>query len=378
VKITTNVAALTAQRNLAKNDSILDRSINKLSSGYRLNKAADDAAGMGIANKIRADIRSLMQASRNASQATALVQVAEGAVGTISNILDRMKELATQSASDSVTDNDRIKINAEFLALKGEITRITQNTKYQGQSLLEGTYGVSVTASSTLISASAGTGVTSASQIGLSNVEALRTYTITDLTTTAISMTATMASGAVVTQALTQTANSGAQTLNFDKLGITLTVDSGYLSGGLEGKTIITTSAAGGTFQVGTDALSNSQIALTLGDLTLASTGLNLSTITLTDLSKAQAALTAITTAIGSLNTVIGTIGAASNQFDYAMQNLQSIIENMGAAESVIRDADIGQEMTTFTKAQILSQAGTAMLAQANAAPQSVLSLLKG
>jgi flagellin len=375
VKIQSNVAALTAQRNLSAGEGVLGKSINKLSSGFRINKASDDAAGMGIANKIRADLRSLAQASRNASQATALVQVAEGAVGTLSNILDRMKELATQASSDSVTDTDRTKINAEFVALKSEITRITTNTKYQGQALLDGTYGVAVTATSTVTTA--GSGVTALSQVALSNVAASTTYTITDATTTAISMSATI-NGSTITQTLTQTATSGAQSLNFDKLGISLTLDSGYVAGGLNALTVITNTAAGGTFQVGTTAASDNQIGLTLGNLGLGATGLNLAGNSLTSLSNAQAAVTAIDTAIGTLNTTIGDIGAASNRFDYAMQNLQSIMENMGAAESVIRDADVGMEMTTFTKSQILQQAGTAMLAQANAAPQSVLSLLKG
>jgi len=381
VKITTNVAALTAQRFLGKNDSILEKSIAKLSSGYRLNKASDDAAGMGIANKIRADLRSLSQAFRNASQATALVQVAEGAVGTISNILDRMKELATQSASDSVTDLDRIKIQAEFAALQSETTRITANTKYQGQTLLAGGYGTAVAASSTAVTAG-GTGLATLSQVTLNNAQALTTYSILDASaSTAISMSATIG-GNLVTQALTQTGTGGsgvAHVLNFDKLGITLNVSTAYLSGGLSGMNIVVGTANGGVFQVGSEnaADNSSKISLTLGDLSLTGLGLG-AAIKLDSITNATAALTAIDTAIGSMNTVIGDIGAASNRFDYAMQNLQSIIENMGAAESVIRDADIGQEMTTFTKAQILSQAGTAMLAQANAAPQSVLSLLKG
>jgi flagellin len=373
VKIQSNVAALAAQRSLGASDGILGKSIGKLSSGYRLNKASDDAAGMGIANKIRADIRSLQQASRNASQATALVQVAEGAVGTLSNILDRMKELATQSASDSVTDTDRSKINAEYAALQLEITRITDNTKYQGQTLLTGTYGMSLDATTSTVDAGGGFVSTD-----VGGAKASTTYTIT-LTSTTATTGALLLSGnpgsGVVTQSIAYSA-LGAQSFNFDKLGIKLTVDSGFATTAYSGATVVTSAANGGSFQVGTNNDADSKISLTLGNLSLS--GLGLSAALGTTISTAQTALTAIDTAIGNLNTVIGTIGAASNRFDYAMQNLQSIIENMGAAESVIRDADVGQEMTTFTKAQILSQAGTAMLAQANAAPQSVLSLLKG
>ena len=372
MKIQSNTAALAAQRNLATSDGVLGKSIGKLSSGYRLNKASDDAAGMGIANKIRADLKALAQASRNASQATALVQVAEGAVGTISNILDRMKELATQSASDSVTDTDRSKINNEYGALQLEITRITDNTKYQGQTLLKGSYGVTV---SSISMSGAGTGITSTSAVTLSNAQAATTYTMTQVTGTSLTLTASLGTGTTTSQTIAHTAY-GAQTFNFDKLGVKLTVDSAYAATGVMAGTIVTGAAAGGTFQVGTDNNSDSKIGLTLGNLSL--TGLGLSTALGTTISTAQAAVTALDTAIGTLNDVIGTIGAASNRFDYALQNLQSIMENMGAAESVIRDADVGAEMTTFTKNQILQQAGTAMLAQANSAPQSVLSLLKG
>lgn len=373
MKIQSNTAALAAQRNLASGEGVLGKSIGKLSSGYRLNKASDDAAGMGIANKIRADLKALAQASRNASQATALVQVAEGAVGTISNILDRMKELATQSASDSVTDTDRGKINNEYGALQLEITRITTNTKYQQQTLLTGTYGMSLDATSSNVDA--GGGFVSA-EVG--GAKASTTYTITltssTATTGSLLLSGNPGSG-VVTQSIAYSA-LGAQSFNFDKLGIKLNVDSGFATSAYSGATVVTSAANGGTFQVGTDNAADSKISLTLGNLSL--TGLGLTAALGTTITTAQAAVTAIDTAIGTLNDVIGTIGAASNRFDYALQNLQSIMENMGAAESVIRDADVGSEMTTFTKAQILQQAGTAMLAQANSAPQSVLSLLKG
>ena len=373
MKIQSNVAALTAQRNLGSSEGILGKSIGKLSSGYRINKASDDAAGMGIANKIRADLKALSQASRNASQATALVQVAEGAVTTISSILDRMKELATQSASDNVTDLDRGKIQSEYGALQLEITRITDNTKYQGQTLLKGTYGVTVASTS---ASGVGTGISSTSQIKLSNAEASRTYAITGLSGTSLTLTATLGDGSTVAQTVAQT-TFVAQTFNFDKLGVAISVDNGFTSNdALAGKNIVTSAAAGGTFQVGTDNAADSKISLTLGNLSLA--GLSLGAALGTNITSAQAAVTALDLAIGTLNDVIGTIGAASNRFDYAIQNLQSMMENMGAAESVIRDADVGAEMTTFTKNQILQQAGTAMLAQANSAPQSVLTLLKG
>jgi len=376
VKIQSNVAALNAQKSLGRTEGALGKSIGKLSSGYRINSASDDAAGMGIANKIRADIKALLQASRNASQATALVQVAEGAVGTISSILDRMKELSQQAASDSVTNTDRTKIDAEYQALSSEITRITDNTKYQGQALLNGQYGVSV-AGGTAIAVSGTTGISAASggSIALTNAPASTTYTIGDTAAGADFTLTAVLNGVSSTQTVTGSV-AGQQTVNFDKLGVKLTLGSTYAAGGLSGMTIVTSAASGGSFQVGTTNNDDDRLSISFSNLS--ASGLSINTTSLTSLSNAQAASVAIDSAITTLNTTIGTIGAASNRFDYAIRNLQSLIENMGAAESVIRDADVGIEMTDFTKAQILQQAGTAMLAQANSAPQSVLSLLKG
>jgi flagellin len=331
---------------------------------------------MGIANKIRADIRSLQQASRNASQATALVQVAEGAVGTVSNILDRMKELATQSASDSVTTTDRGKIQTEYSQLQLEINRIANTTKYQGQQLLKGTYGMSMDAT-----ASTTDNVLSMTSFDVSGAKASTSYVITMASTGAaagaMTLTASFGAGASTSQTITY-ASLANQTFNFDRLGVKFSTSNWLSTDVIAGTKIETGAALGGTFQVGSENAADlsSQVSLTLGNLT--TVGLGVDAALGTDITSARAALDAIDAGITTINGIIGTIGAASNRFDYAIQNLQSIIENMGAAESVIRDADVGQEMTVFTKAQILSQAGTAMLAQANAAPQSVLSLLKG
>jgi flagellin len=378
MKIATNSAAMTAQRNLTKSSALFEQKVGGLSSGFRLNRAADDAAGMGIANKLRADGRALSQAARNASQANSLVQIADGAVTTISSILDRMKELATQSSSDNVTDSDRTKLQAEFVALRSEIDRITESTKYQGQQLLKGTYGVSVDLASSTIDGAAGSGISATgSGITLSGAAASTTYTITDAAGTGISASATVAGSGVVTQALTQSAAAGAQTLNFDKLGIQLSLDTGYVDTGLNTRTIVTSAAAGGRFIVGAGAtVGEDNIDLALSNVS--STGLAINASSLASSTNAQTAVGALNTAIDTVNSLIGTIGAAQNRLDYAGRNLASLIENLAASESVLRDADIGAEMIDFTKSQILQQAGTAMLAQANAGPQTVLQLLRG
>lgn len=281
MRINTNVSSLNTQRILGKTGTQLAQNIGRLSSGFRINRAADDAAGLGVANKLRSDIRALQQAARNAEQGTALLQIAEGATQTIGSIVDRMKELAAQSAS--ANSGDRAGLDAEFQTLAGEITRIVSTTNYQGTSLLDGT----MTDAEFLVSASG-------------------SYDTNDL----VSMS-----------------------------GVDLTV----ATLGLE-----TDDGSGGT-----EALS------------------------IADQDDAQAALGVLDTAVGTISSALADIGAAQNRLDFAYENVRTTIENYAAAESTIRDADMAAEMSTFTKNQILQQAGTAMLAQANAAPQSILRLLQ-
>jgi flagellin len=375
--INTNISALNAAKNLNSTGSALQASIAKLSSGFRINTAGDDAAGLSIANTLQAQVTSLNAASRNASQAGSLVQIASGAVDTITSILDRMKELATEAASDTVTSADRQKLSAEYTTLRSEIGRIVSNTKYQGQTLLDGTYGVSVSGG-TYSAAGTGLGTGTSGTITLNGASANTTYTFTDATGTGITLSGDPGSG-TVTQTLTQPAASGAQTLVFDKLGITVSLDGSYADAGLNGKTIITGAASGGRFTVGSGAtVGQDTIDLTLSNLTTGSNGLNLDGTDLTSLSNAQTVITRLDSAISTVASADGTIGAAQNRFTYASQNLASLIQNLSASESTIRDADMASEMVNFTKEQILQQAGTAMLAQANAAPQSILKLIGG
>lgn len=272
MRINTNVSAINAQRNLWGTQQEQTRSMDKLSSGFRINRAADDAAGLSIANKLRADTRSLVQASRNAEQANSVLQIAEGATSTVQKMLERMKELATQ-ASSANNNTQLTTLNNEFGELKNEITRIADSTKYQGTSLVNGTF-------------------------------------------------------------TTQTFQIGATNSTADQLGVSLD-------------------------------------GITLASLDLASSAISLAT-------SAQAALASIDSALGSVNTALGKIGAFQNRLEYAQGNLKTSIQNYSAAESVIRDLDIAEEMTKFSKLGILSQAGTAMLAQANQSTQGVLQLLRG
>ena len=271
LRIQNNIAAMNAHRQLQISDVGLSKSLERLSSGYRINRAADDAAGLAISQGMRADIASYKVASRNVSEANAMVQVAEGAYDQIGNMLVRLKELATQAASANAEGN-RLKIDAEADALLAEINRISNATEYAGSGLLDGSLGTQ-------------------------------------------------------------------------------------------------------TFQVGSTADTFSQIDISFATVSTASDSLNIATLDLQSATNAQTALTSIDSAIDSLNDSRGALGAIQNRLGYASANLSTTIENVQAAESVIRDVDMAAEMTTFTKNQILLQAGTAMLAQANTAPQVVLSL---
>jgi len=364
MRINTNVAAMNALNNLNNTSDAATRQIEKLSSGYRLNRASDDAAGMSIANSLRSTGRSLMQAQQNASQAGSVLQIADGATQTISSVLDRMKQLATESATANVTDTDRAKINAEFSSLKSEIDRIVGSTVYQGSQLLNGSFGVQFDATNSTASGLA--------NVSVSGAAPSTTYTITKIDATHITL-----DDGVVTQKLT-TAATGTQTLNFDKLGISFTYTGDPTT--LDGDTIKTTAATAAQFRVGAGATSDSDnlVGVSLGDLRTAASGLNLAASSVDTSANATSALTAITNAVNTLNTTIGTIGAAENRLNYAAQSVSSLYQNVSAAESTIRDADMAQEYTQYSKLQILQQAGTAMLAQANSSSQSVLSLLKG
>ncbi len=376
LRVNTNVAALNAHRQLTNTDMRMSKSMERLSSGYRINKASDDAAGLSIANRLRTNVRSLTVASRNVTEAKSMITTAEGAANQVEGILERMKELATQSASDNAA-TDRSKIQSEFTALLSEVDRIVNDTEYQGTALIKGTFGNE-------ISSASGANFTAANGATQSDINAggaqAGTYTVTSTVAGELDLTLTDAGGDTVSsQSVKLTAVGGAftdQTVNFDKLGISINLGSDYAEDDLNGGTItVAEGACGGVFQVGS---SNSQaadsIGVNLGDMQ--STTLGINGIDLTTRSGASAALATIDSAINTVNDRLGDMGAAINRMDYTFSNLQVSIENFSASESVIRDVDMAAEMVNFTKNQILSQAGTAMLAQANMSSQGVLSLI--
>lgn len=366
--IVTNIAANSAFRNVQVSSAGLDKQIAKLSSGFRINRSGDDAAGLAIANKLRAEVRSLQQASRNAAQGISMLQIADGAVNTISGILDRMKELASASNSASI-GTERTKLDAEFQALKAEIGRIAATTQYQGSALVDGSLGLSQTGGTMAV------GSNNVTSIQLSGARAA-TYTMAHVA--GVATLSTPAGAGSVSQSLSIPAAT-AGSYNFDKLGITVGVNSGVTATGLNGLTIIVGGTAQADFMVsssgnygGSDLVSLSAVNLSTGG-----TGLNIATLDVLSATNAQAALAGLDSAINLANTAIGTIGAAQSRMEFASANVATVTQNVLAAESTIRDADMAMESTMFTKFQILQQAGMAMLAQANSSSASVLSLLR-
>jgi flagellin len=300
--------------------------------------------------------------------------VAEGGADQISGILSRMKELATQAASANTTQADRLNIHEEVITLKEEIDRIAASTKYGTTELINGTFGTTnVTTYGAL------GGLYNINSVDVSGASANTTYNVAITTSGAGAKVMTIDDGAGNQQAISvdfaDIDDGESLTLNFSSLGISVVVNSEYdQDADLTGGTMITGSLGNSTFQVGSGDDVNDRIAFSLGDMT--ATGLAIDAIDVDSQSDAQNALTLVDAAIGTLATRRSEIGVTQNRFGFTIANIATSVENITAAESVIRDADLAFETIAFTKNQILLQAGTAMLAQANIAPQSILRVL--
>lgn len=371
-RIATNVASLNTQRWLSVANTGMSKALERLSSGYKINKAADDAAGIAIATKLNVKAISVSKAIDNGNQAIAMLQTAESGIDQIKNILTRLKELATQAASDN-TSTDRATLDEERKQLEAEIDKIANNTKYGATQLLKGansisSYGASITP---------GNGISS---IDVTNASIATTTTFT-LTVTSGSSTVTLTlTNESTTQTVTITKPTDLDTAvaNFSNLGIKVTINSSITDISSNNEFEVAVGASSFTYQVGDTNDVNDQISISIKNfLTSSSDVLNLTGGDISTKSGAQSYLTTIDTAITKLNTERGAIGAAQNQISYHIANLEAMYENTKAAESTIKDADFAAEMANFTKFQIVTQSGIAMLAQANQLPQLILSLMR-
>lgn len=476
--INTNVASLNAQRNLGRSQNALAKSMQRLSSGLRINSAKDDAAGLAIANRMTAQIRGLNQAARNANDGISLAQTAEGALQESTNILQRMRELALQSANDSNTSSDRSSLQAEVTQLQSELDRIAQTTTYNGRRVLDGSFtnatfqvganagqtisysissakassiggianaeGIEVSAaasaditlavgsgSATTINSSADFAVTGdtykdgtsayakAAAINDAGIAGLSATASTGGTTTfgAVGGTAgdtytltingtSIYSGTAVDTALNIQDVRDAINLKSNETGVIASVSGGDLSLTAADGRNIAVAESGTGFTAGTDGLLNGTgdfasgasdtlrgkvtlsatdtiaIGGTQADIGFTSAGVakdtnGVDSIDISTADGAQTAIKRVDSALSTIDTIRSDLGAVQNRFETTIANLQNVAENLSAARSRTLDADIAEETSSMTKNNILQQAGVAILAQANQAPQLALSLLK-
>ena len=393
LQIATNVAAINAQRNLSLTGLRMGKVMEKLSSGYRINRAADDAAGLGISEKMRAQIRGNQQAVRNAQDGISMLQTAEGALDEVHAILQRMRELAVQAANGTYAENgaERTSIGQEILQLKNEIDRIATATKFNGQNLLTGTLAGTLSASSELlvgIQLNTTGGDATVTEI---NVQGARAGSYT-LTGSGTSLTLTHDTlGVSQTITVNAIAPNSSTTLNFANLGVSIKLvsDNGKSAAGLVTDITATannqftvTGSGSAQLQVGANQGDNLSISFNNMQTTQLGAGSNLNALITDDqnvstIAKAETLITEIDGAIEDVNRQRGEFGAAQNRLESVIRSLGVAVENLSAAESRIRDADIAELSSQLVSQQILQQAGISVLAQANQMPQAALALLK-
>jgi flagellin len=425
MRINTNVAALNSYNQLKNTQNNLSKSLSRLSSGKRINGAADDAAGLAISEKMGSQTRGLAQAQRNAQDGISMIQTAEGALKESHSILQRMRELSVQSANDTNTEADRAEIQKEVDQLSQELSRIGKTTEFNTQKLLDG----SLDDTKFQIGANEGQNMSVSindmrgySLGATGNAETELTATVADGTNTTTDITGGAADGTYTVDGTDLKNSDGIVVATSDATGETWTgnsagaigddvitfaqgVDSGQIvieddavtgtatfdNNGLEageydlnfGATTSTlTDANGNVVATSSDATQftsvedGSTTLLTLDNAATADMDINVSGLDVSSQTAADDAITTLDNAIANVSAERSKLGAVQNRLDHTINNLNTAEENLTAAESRISDVDMAKEMMNMSKQQILSQAGTAMMAQANQLPQGVLQLL--
>jgi len=390
--INTNVASLNAQRNLNSSQASQATSLQRLSSGLRINGAKDDAAGLAVSQRMSAQVKSLNQAARNANDGISMLQTAEGAMGEIQTMLQRMKELGTQAANGTIGDTERGFIATEVGQLQAEVDGIGNRTEFNGQKLLTGALSSTLDVTGT-VGAGFAAGATSVSSIDVSRAQGGKTFTVANYTAGDNAITL---SDGVVSQTVDITggvAANSSKSLNFDQLGVSFTLSSvagdtaNNIGAALKTQTIKTTAGSGGVaLQIGSGTTVNDKINLSFVDTRINSSGslaalktalTNFTSGTSTQ-TEATALMSSVDGALDFFSTQRATIGAVQNRLETTVSNVQTTVENLSASKSRIMDADYASESASLTRANILQQAGNAMLAQANALPNNVMALLRG
>lgn len=410
MRIQHNIMALNSQRQLGINNNNISKSLEKLSSGYRINRAGDDAAGLAISEKMRAQIKGLETATDNANDAISLIQTAEGGLQEVHSMLNRMTELATKSANGTYDDpTDRKALQDEFDALNAEVNRIADSTNFNGINLLDGSMNnaraiapaeISLAGMKATISGTAGT-LAAAISFKADDAGAINTIKVNfDTTNHKLGITlGTKDANSTYTAADIEKAvhsaakaavDAGTMTADEASIWTSFQLDSPDLKFAADETTAIgdQTFAAAATNADGT-AKSASALTLQIGDTSdvfnqldlvikdMHAKALGTEDINVSKRADAADAMTTIKEAINAVSTQRGKLGALQNRLDHTINNLGVTTENITAAESRIRDVDMAKEMMTFTKNSVLQQSAQAMLAQANQQPQSVLQLLQ-
>jgi flagellin len=401
--INTNINSLNAQRNLMSSAGSLATSMQRLSSGLRVNSAKDDAAGLAIAERFNSQIKGLTVGSRNANDGISLAQTAEGALGKVGDMLQRMRELAVQASNATNSKDDRKALQAEVSQLTDEVDRIAKQTTFNGKKLLDGSFAgaafqVGANAGDTItvgkLTNSAATGLSqvaygfdaTASAVDASSVSTLTSInsgtlsistvggTSVDLGVVAAASSGAERMGQVVEAINRKTADTGVTaflsqndsgTYRIDLMSSKLNTDGNAVSATLTGFSTATTGLATGAMQSQLSATSTSTDSL------------GIDTLTIDTQRNAWVAIKKLDSAINQVNSARAQLGALQSRFDSATGNIAINVENLSASRGRIVDADFAQETANLSRTQILQQAGTAMVAQANKLPQSVLSLLQ-
>jgi flagellin len=387
MRIQHNIAALNANRMLANNNNAVSKNLEKLSSGYKINRAGDDAAGLAISEKMRGQIRGLDQAANNANDGISLVQTAEGSLNETASILQRMKELATQSSNGTYqNDVDRTNISKEVESLKSEITRISTSTNFNKINLLDGSLGGYATTldnpvantSLSSISISGGNLTSTDSKISVAFDDATGKVTVTNSTPVAGVTFAVQEAKAgksyTVKAIIDPTTATAANAKKYEGLEINYTVGTGALAAKTH-VVSISDSSSGLTLQIGASATADQQVTLKVGDMS--AKGLGIDEVKVDNQENAALAINAIDAAINQVSGTRADLGALQNRLEHTVTNLGTTSENLTSAESRIRDVDMAKEMMEMTKNNVLAQAAQSMLAQANTQPQNVLKLLQ-
>jgi flagellin len=388
MRINHNISALNAWRSIGQTNMAMSKTLERLSSGLRINRAGDDAAGLAISEKMRGQIKGLNMAIKNSQDAISLIQTAEGALTEVHSILQRMRELSVQAASDTNTDVDRNQIQAELDQLREEIDRIARTTEFNTKKLLDGKLesfrsevDAKVVTGGNIDLSISGTGNTTTAE-GTYIVEVGQ---LSGAETSELDIKISIADSSGVTQ-LTLIVDNGAS--SYYTNGITFrwtNLNISDFGGALPKNEIVdaavarieatNTSANQLIFQIGSNEGHN--MIAGIDDMSAGALGITTTSLDVTTQDAAERSIMVIDAAIHKVSSQRAALGAVQNRLEHTISNLGVAAENLTAAESRVRDADMAKEMMEFTKQQILLQSSMGMLAQANAQPQNVLQLLR-